>query len=144
MNNVELVGRITAEPEVRYTSGENANAACRFSIAVQRRYKNSEGVYEADFPNCVAFRQQAEFIGKYFHKGDPIGITGELRTGSYTNKDGIKVYTTDVIVNTVEFVGSKSSSNGNDNSNVSNKPNTKDTSFMNIPDSADESFPWET
>ena len=137
MNNVTLVGRLTSDPEVRYSTGENSTAICRFSVAVQRRFKNSEGVYEADFPSCLAFRQTAEFISKYFHKGDPIGVTGHLQTGKYVNKDGVTVYTTDVMVDNVEFVGGKSA--GNDA--AAQKP---DTSFMDIPKSADDSeeVPW--
>lgn len=137
MNNVTLVGRLTSDPEVRYSTGENSTAICRFSVAVQRRFKNSEGVYEADFPSCLAFRQTAEFISKYFHKGDPIGVTGHLQTGKYVNKDGVTVYTTDVMVDNVEFVGGKSA--GNDA--ATQKP---DTSFMDIPKSADDSeeVPW--
>lgn len=142
MNNVQLVGRLTADPEVRYTTGENSNATCRFSIAVQRRFKNAEGNYEADFPNCVAFRNNAEFISKYFHKGSMIGIVGNLRTGSYTNKDGIKVYTTDVVVDNVEFVGSKSD---NESQNTTKAIPSNDTSWMNVPDtpsSGEENLPW--
>lgn len=137
MNNVTLVGRLTSDPEVRYSTGENSTAICRFSVAVQRRFKNSEGVYEADFPSCLAFRQTAEFISKYFHKGDPIGVTGHLQTGKYVNKDGVTVYTTDVMVDNVEFVGGKSASNDA----ATQKP---DTSFMDIPKSADDSeeVPW--
>lgn len=138
MNCVSLVGRFVRDPEVRYSTGENANASCRFTIAVQRKYKNPDGTYGADFISCVAFRQTAEFIAKYFKQGSLIGINGEIRTGNYTNKEGQKIYTTDVIVNNVEFVGSKSMSEDNSTSAA-----TKDTSFMDVPDTSEESFPWE-
>lgn len=104
MNLVALVGRMVRDPEYK-VNGESGVA--RFTIAVDRRFKNSEGKYEADFINCVAFKQTAEFISKYFFKGMRIGITGHIQTGSYTNKDGMKVYTTDVIVDSCEFVESK-------------------------------------
>lgn len=104
MNKVVLVGRLTKDPEIR-TSGESAFA--RFSVAVNRPFKNNAGEYEADFPNCVAFGKTAEFIEKYFAKGNMIGIIGRIQTGSYTNQDGVKVYTTDVVAENVEFVESK-------------------------------------
>ena len=104
MNLVALVGRMVRDPEYR-VNGELGVA--RFTIAVDRRFKNSEGKYEADFINCVSFRQTAEFISKYFLKGMRIGVTGRIQTGSYTNKDGQKVYTTDVVVDTAEFIESK-------------------------------------
>ncbi len=139
MNKVELVGRLTRDPEVRYTQGENASAIARFSVAVNRRFKNAEGGYDADFINCVAFGKSAEFIEKYFTKGMAIGLTGRIQTGSYTNKDGVKVYTTDVVVEESEFVESKNSSNGAGNSNtLSNNNASSEDGFMNIPDGIDE------
>ena len=140
MNKVELVGRLTKDVDMRYSGGENANAFARFTVAVNRNYKNSEGVYEADFISCTAFGKTSEFINKYFHKGDLIGIIGSIRTGSYTNKDGLKVYTTDVNVENAEFVGGK-----NDNNNAgTSKNNHVDEDFMNIPDSPDEApLPFE-
>ena len=141
MNNVQLVGRLTADPEVRYTTGENSMATCRFSVAVQRRYKNAEGVYEADYPTCCAFRQAAELIGKHFHKGDPIGITGHIQTGSYTNRDGIKVYTTDVMVDNVEFVGSKNSGGAATQPKPQTSPQSSaNADWMNVPE--DENLPF--
>ena len=104
MNKVQLVGRLTRDPEIRYSQGENATATARFSVAVNRRFKNAEGNYDADFINCVAFGKSAEFVEKYFKKGMAIGLTGRIQTGSYTNKDGQKVYTTDVVVEETEFV----------------------------------------
>lgn len=104
MNLVALVGRMVRDPEYR-VNGESGVA--RFTIAVDRRFKNSEGKYEADFINCVAFSKTADFISKYFSKGMRIGVTGRIQTGSYTNRDGQKVYTTDVVVDTAEFIESK-------------------------------------
>ena len=142
MNKVILVGRLTRDVELKYTQGENANANTRFSIAVNRSFKNANGAYEADFPNCVAWGKTAEFINKFFHKGDMIGIVGNIRTGSYTNKEGIKVYTTDVYVDSVEFVGSKNS--GTNDASDTHSNTRPDMSFMDIPDSGDEApFPFK-
>ncbi len=142
MNNVVLVGRLTDDPKMFYSTGENASATCRFSVAVQRPFKNkSTDQYEADFPNCVAFSNNAEFVNKYFHKGDPIGVSGRIQTGSYTNKDGVKVYTTDVVVDRAEFVGSKGGNSGEATS-ATTSHQAPDASFMNIPDDADENLPF--
>lgn len=140
MNNVQLVGRFTKEPELRYSTGENSNAILRFNIAVQRKFKSANGEYESDFPGCIAFGKTAEFIANYFHKGDPISITGRIQTGNYTNKEGVKVYTTDVVVNDVEFVPSKGGGqNNNKTTSDGNGGNPKvDNSFMDIPDITDE------
>lgn len=137
MNKCTLVGRLTKDPEIRYSQGENATATARFSVAVSRRFKNAEGNYDADFINCVAFGKTAEFLEKYFKKGMAIGLTGHIQTGSYTNKDGQKVYTTDVIVEETEFVESKNAS-GN---------TTKDTDTYSAPTSSvvvdeDDDFPF--
>ncbi len=143
MNKVELVGRLTRDPEVRYTQGENASAIARFSVAVNRRFKNNEGNYDADFINCVAFGKSAEFIEKYFKKGMAIGISGRIQTGNYTNKDGVKVYTTDVVVEEAEFVESKNGGGASAPSNVSANNNTPSADgFMNIPDGIDEELPF--
>ena len=123
MNKVIIIGRFTRDPEIKYSTGENATATARFSLAVNRRFKNKEGNYDADFINCVAFGKTAEFIEKYFTKGMAIGITGRIQTGNYTNKEGQKVYTTDVVVEETEFVESKNKGtsdnvpNNNANSN---------------------------
>lgn len=106
MNKVILVGRLTKDVDVR--TAANGNAVARFNVAVNRSYKNAEGRYDADFISCIAFRNQAEFIAKYFGKGSQIGIVGSIQTGSY-EKDGQRVYTTDVAVQEVEFVGSRQS-----------------------------------
>lgn len=103
MNLVVEIGRLTRDPEVN-------NGAVRLSIAVTRRFKNKEGQYDTDFINCVSFAKTGEFIQKYFHKGDKIAITGRIQTGSYTNSEGKKVYTTDVVVDNAEFVESKGGS----------------------------------
>ena len=143
MNKVQLVGRLTRDPEIRYSQGENATATARFSVAVNRRFKNAEGNYDADFINCVAFGKSAEFVEKYFKKGMAIGLTGRIQTGNYTNKDGQKVYTTDVVVEETEFVESKGASSA-DNSNTSRPaPNVANNNdFMNIPDGIDEELPF--
>lgn len=143
MNKVELVGRLTRDPEVRYTQGENASAIARFSVAVNRRFKNNEGNYDADFINCVAFGKSAEFIEKYFKKGMAIGISGRIQTGNYTNKDGVKVYTTDVVVEEAEFVESKNSGGASAPSNAPTNNNMSPADgFMNIPDGIDEELPF--
>ena len=143
MNKVQLVGRLTRDPEIRYSQGENATATARFSVAVNRRFKNSDGNYDADFINCVAFGKSAEFVEKYFKKGMAIGLTGRIQTGSYTNKDGQKVYTTDVVVEETEFVESKGASNTG-NSNVSRPAPSaaNNNDFMSIPDGVDEELPF--
>lgn len=126
MNKVIIIGRFTRDPEIKYTTGENATATARFSLAVNRRFKNKEGNYDADFINCVAFGKTAEFIEKYFTKGMAIGITGRIHTGSYTNKEGQKVYTTDVVVEETEFVESK---NKGTDDNVPNNNANSDGDF---------------
>ena len=143
MNKVQLVRRLTRDPEIRYSQGENATATARFSVAVNRRFKNSEGNYDADFINCVAFGKSAEFVEKYFKKGMAIGLTGRIQTGSYTNKDGQKVYTTDVVVEETEFVESKGASSA-DNSNTSRPAPSaaNNNDFMSIPDGIDEELPF--
>jgi len=107
MNKVILMGRLTADPEIRYSQGQNGEqmAIARFSVAVDRRFKK-ENDASADFPSCVAFGKTADFVGKYFHKGMKIALEGRLQTGSY-EKDGVKHYTTDVIAEAVEFAESK-------------------------------------
>lgn len=112
MNKVILMGRLTRDPEVRYSSGENATAVARFSLAVDRRFKR-EGEQNADFISCVAFGKTAEFIEKYFRKGMRMTLAGRIQTGSYTNKEGNKVYTTDVFVEECEFAESKKASEEN-------------------------------
>ncbi len=112
MNNVVLVGRLVRDPDVRYNP--NGTGVARFTVACDRRFKR-EGQPEADFISCVAFGKTAEFMEKYFAKGRLIGLQGSIQTGSYTNKDGQKVYTTDVVVDNVEFVGSRGENGGAQN-----------------------------
>ena len=143
MNKVQLVGRLTRDPEIRYSQGENATATARFSVAVNRRFKNSEGNYDADFINCVAFGKSAEFVEKYFKKGMAIGLTGHIQTGSYTNKDGQRVYTTDVVVEETEFVESKGASSTDNSNNSRPAPSAANNNdFMSIPDGVDEELPF--
>ena len=141
MNKVILMGRLTRDPEVRYTQGDNASAVARFSLAVDRRFKK-DGDQTADFINCVAFGKTGEFIEKYGRKGTKFVVEGRIHTGSYTNKDGQKVYTTDVVVEQVEFAESKASADGNTTNNTANSNAPTDTSFMDIPDSIDEELPF--
>lgn len=138
MNKVILMGRLTRDPEVRM-SGDTAVA--RFSLAVDRRFKK-DGEQTADFINCVAFGKTGEFIEKYGRKGTKFVVEGRIQTGSYTNKDGQKVYTTDVVVEQVEFAESKSSADCDATNNTANSNAPTDTSFMNIPDSIDEELPF--
>lgn len=138
MNSVQLVGRFTRDPEVRYTDGGSTIA--RFSLAVDRRYKSENGP-TADFPNCVAFGRAAEFIEKYFRKGMRMGCQGRIQTGSYTNNDGQKVYTTDVVVESCEFVESKASQQPEENNNGFGPAD--ENGFMNIPDDIDEELPFD-
>lgn len=138
MNSVQLVGRLTRDPEMRYTDGGSTIA--RFSLAVDRRYK-SENEPTADFPNCVAFGRTAEFIEKYFRKGMRMGCQGRIQTGSYTNNDGQKVYTTDVVVESCEFVESKASQQPEENNNGFGPAD--ENGFMNIPADIDEELPFD-
>ena len=136
MNKVCLVGRLVREPEVRYSAGENATAICRFNIAVDRRFKREGDEQTADFINIVSFGKTAEFIQKYFTKGQRIGLAGRIQTGKFTNKDGQTVYTTDVIAEEVEFVESKKSGNETGSSSKS------DDGFSNVPDEVDGELPF--
>ena len=135
MNKVILMGRLTRDPEVRYTQGDNAMAIARYSLAVDRRFKR-DGEPDADFINCVAFGKSGEFAEKYLKKGTKVAVVGRIQTGSYTNKDGQKVYTTDVVVEEQEFAESKNSSSSDNNQSA---PTNKNTDFMNIPDGIDDS-----
>ena len=129
MNKFIGVGRLTRDPDVRYTQDNTAIA--RFTLAVDRKYKK-DSEQSADFISCLAFSKTAEFIEKYIKKGTKIVVEGRIQTGSYTNKDGQKVYTTDVVVENVEFAESKS------NGSSENRPTADDDGFMNIPEGADD------
>ena len=107
MNSVQLIGRLTKDPVITYTQGEDSKPIARYTLAVDRIRKGPDGQTQADFISCVAFRNVAEFAERYLHKGSKIAITGSIQTGSYTDKNGNKVYTTDVIVNSQEFCESR-------------------------------------
>ncbi len=130
MNKVILMGRLTRDPEVRYTQGDKPTAVARYTLAVNRTYKR-QGEPDADFINCVVFGHGAEFAEKYFRQGLRIIISGRIQTGSYTNRDGAKVYFTNIVVESQEFAESKSSGSAE----------TGD-GFMNIPDGLDEELPF--
>lgn len=138
MNSVQLTGRLTRDPEVRYTDGGLSIA--RFTLAVNRRFKQENGP-DADFIRCIAFGKTAEFIEKYFSKGRKMDLNGRIQTGSYQNQDGATVYTTDIIVENVEFGESRSAS-GNGSNNGNQMPAPGDDGFMNIPDGLDEELPF--
>ena len=146
MNKVILMGRLTRDPEVRYSSGENQTAIARYSLAVDRRRGKNDDQPSADFINCVAFGRSAEFAEKYFHKGLKITVAGRIQTGSYTNKDGQRVYTTDVVAENVEFAESKNAAGGNaDFGGAPSAPSPSGAAgdgFMNIPDGIDEELPF--
>ena len=156
MNKVILMGRLVRDPEVRYSQGENATAVARYTLAVDRRFNRNNGEDSTDFIGCVAFGRSAEFAEKYLHKGTKLVVTGRIQTGSYTNKDGVKVYTTEVVVEEQEFAESKNASAGNEggytggnnygggyNNNYSSPaPSGAGDGFMNIPDGIDEELPF--
>ena len=149
MNKVILVGRLTRDPEVRYSSGEGAMAIARYSLAVDRRGRRDAGGDQptADFINIVAFGRDGEFAEKYLHKGMRILVEGRIQTGSYTNKEGQKVYTTDIVVERHEFVDSKNSSPSGDSfvpasSGQESGRSDSGDGFMNIPDGIDEELPF--
>lgn len=139
MNKVILTGRFTRDPEVRYTN--DGTSIARFSIAVNRRFVKEGSDQKADFLNCVAFGRSAEFIEKYFTKGMKADLSGRIQTGSYTNKDGVKVYTTDIVVEEIEFGESKGSSQAQAVSPTPN-PEADPDGFMSIPDGIDEEMPF--
>lgn len=143
MNKVILMGRLTRDPEVRYSQGDNATAIARFTLAVDRRIKRDNEA-SVDYINCVSFGRSAEFTEKYFHKGTKIVIAGRIQTGSYTNKDGQKVYTTDIVIEEQDFAESKAASQQNNSGNAQNasnnqqaqqpKPQTSPDGFMSADD----------
>lgn len=143
MNKVILMGRLTRDPEVRYSSGENALAIARYTLAVDRRFRKDNEA-SADFIGCVAFGKGGEFAEKYLRQGTKIVVTGRIQTGSYTNREGQKVYTTEVVVEDQEFAESKAASQNNSQTSAGNRqqppppmPTDKD-GFMQIPDGIDE------
>lgn len=139
MNKVILMGRLTRDPEVRYSQGDSAMAIARYSLAVDRRGVKRDAEVTADFINVVAFGKAGEFAEKYLHKGTKVLVTGRIQTGSYTNKDGVKVYTTDVVAEDQEFAESKSSGNNTQEPPVAGDDND---GFINIPEGIDEDLPF--
>ena len=168
MNKVVLMGRLTRDPEVRYTQGENSMCIARYTLAVDRRFSrnNNNDGQNADFIPCVAFGKTGEFAEKYFRKGIKVAVSGRIQTGSYTNRDGVKVYTTDIIVDDQEFAESRNASQqgggssysggnsyggssygGGNNSYGGGQSGSAQSSgsidgFMNIPDGIDEELPF--
>lgn len=135
LNQSILMGRLVRDPEVRYTQGDN-KAVTRFTLAVERDYKKDGEERAADFINCVAFGSTAEFIGKFFSKGSMLAVVGRIMTGSYTNKDGVKVYTTDVVIEKASFTGEKKA-------DASPQAPTPDSDgFMEIPEGIDNELPF--
>ena len=153
MNKVILMGRLTRDPEVRYSAGNNSMAVARYTLAVDRRFRR-DGENNADFIGCVAFGKSAEFAEKYLRQGTKIIVTGRIQTGSYTNRDGQKVYTTDVVVEDQEFAESKAAASESGMMRqsapspmaASPMPSPTQASsadgFMNIPDGIDEELPF--
>lgn len=141
MNKVILMGRLTRDPEIRYSQSENSVAIARFTLAVDRRFKR-QGEAEADFISCISFGKSAEHAEKYYRQGLKIAVTGRIQTGSYTNKDGQKVYTTDVIVEESEFAESKRSDGDYQQSSRPDPSTAIGDGFMNIPDGLDEELPF--
>lgn len=157
MNKVILMGRLTRDPEVRYTTGDNQMAIARYTLAVDRKFsRNNDDGPNADFIPCICYGKAAEFVERYLKKGTKMAITGRIQTGSYTNRDGEKVYTTEVVVEDQEFAESKGSSTssstapaqsdaksseGQKKSRQEYKQGTMD-GFMNIPDGIDEELPF--
>lgn len=139
MNSVNLTGRLTRNPDVRYT--DSGTSIARFTLACDRRFK-SDGGPSADFPGCIAFGKTAEFIEKYFTKGMKMELSGRIQTGSYTNQDGAKVYTTDVIAESVGFAESKSASGGQPAAAPKPSQAAADDAFMEIPDNFDDELPF--
>lgn len=141
MNKVILMGRLARDPDIRWTQGQDARCIARYTLAVDRRIKQtSENQQTADFVSMVSFGKTAEFIEKYVKKGTKIVTSGRIQTGSYTNRDGQKVYTTDVVVEEAEFAESKKAAGHN--SNIEPNTQTDDDGFMNIPDEIDEELPF--
>lgn len=151
MNKVVLMGRLTRDPEVRYSQGAEPLAIARYTLAVDRRVRRdaNNGEQTADFINCVAFGKNGEFAEKYLKKGTKIAVSGRIQTGSYTNKDGVKVYTTEVVAEEQEFAESKAASEGSSyqggNANYGgHTPSDADASgFMSIPEGIDNDLPFK-
>ena len=149
MNKVILMGHLTRDPEIRYANNENNTCIANYMLAVDRKFKRQGDEQTADFIRCVAMGRGGEFAEKYLHQGIKIVVTGRIQTGSYTNKDGQRIYTTDVVVEEQEFAESKAASaqNGNQNASAPTRPNVAQNDsdgFMNIPDAIEEELPFAT
>ena len=150
MNKVILMGRLTRDPDVRYSQGENPMAIARYTLAVDRRFsrRDNPDAQTADFIGCVAFGRAGEFAERYLKKGTKICVSGRIQTGSYTNKDGVKVYTTDVVVEDQEFAESKNAQGSQGGGSSYGAPQgaeaavPADEGFMNIPDGIEEELPF--
>ena len=137
MNKVILMGRLTKDPDMR---GEGTSLCARYTLAVDRKYSKNNEEKQTDFINCVVFSKGAEFAEKYFKKGTKVLITGRIQTGSYTNKDGAKVYTTDIVCEEQEFAESKGAGSGENSQE--NAPNSNDNDFMSISDAEKDDMPF--
>ena len=149
MNKVILMGRLTRDPEIRYANNANSTCIANYTLAVDRRFKRQGDEQTADFIQCVAMGKGGEFAEKYLHQGTKIVVEGRIQTGSYTNKDGQKIFTTEVWVESQEFAESKAASaqNGNQNTSAPTRPNVAQNDsdgFMNIPDAIEEELPFAT
>lgn len=143
MNKVILLGNLTRDPEIRYSQGEKQMAIARFSLAVNRRFAK-DGETSADFLNCTAFGKTAEFVEKYFRQGSRMSLVGRIENNNYTNKNGEKVYSVQIMVEEVEFAERKSaqSNNQTQNQNQPAQENSADDDFMNIPDGIEDGLPF--
>ncbi len=149
MNKVILMGRLTRDPDIRQSQGDNAMTIARYTLAVDRRFRRNGAEQQADFISVVAFGKSAEFIEKYAHKGTKLVVSGRIQTGSYTNKEGQKVYTTDVVAEDQEFAESKAASGGSSYQGDSGAsygsdeaPSGFDDGFVNVPDGIDDELPF--
>ena len=141
MNKIILCGRLTKDPEVRYSQGATPTAVARLSLAVNRKWKR-EGEPDADFFNCTAFKGQAEFIEKYLKKGSKVLISGRVQNDNYTNKDGQKVYAVNIMIEEIEFAESKNAGQQDTNQRQQDRPSYTNDGFMSIPDGAEEELPF--
>ena len=150
MNKVILMGRLTRDAEIRYSQGESSTAVARFTVAVDRRFRRDNDEQTADFIGCVAFGRTAEFLERFGRKGTKFVLEGRIQTGSYTNKDGQRVYTTDVIGEEQEFAESKAAAANNGGGYQQAAPSRPEPTqaagdgFMNIPDAIDEELPFKS
>ena len=142
MNKVILMGRLTKDPEIRYTQGDEPMCIARYTLAVDRRYHRQNDDQTADFIRCVAFGRQGEFAEKYLHQGTKIVVSGRIQTGSYTKNDGTRVYTTDVVIDEQDFAESKVAGQQSSDQTPPPAPTDED-GFMSIPDGIDDELPFK-